>query len=180
MTKLTHRATDSNLEQIIIENIGPQLAGNIKLMDLQGSKDFIISLIQQSIPTLRIMSEDDVEITKMDCVHEMFPIVLKHLQTKEPIFLTGPAGSGKTQIAEHCAEALSMPFGSISVCAQTTKTDFLGYYDANGRYTGTQFRTIYEKGGVFLIDEIDAGNPNVLAVLNAALSGISLLFLIKS
>jgi cobaltochelatase CobS len=42
--------------------------------------------------------------------------------------------------------------------------------DAGGHYHGTQYREAFENGGLFLVDEIDAGNPNVLAVLNASLS----------
>jgi cobaltochelatase CobS len=42
---------------------------------------------------------------------------------------------------------------------------------ATGEYSSTLFRKAYEHGGVFLVDEIDNGNPNILAALNAALSG---------
>jgi len=69
------------------------------------------------------------------------------------------------------AAELKLPFAALSVCSQTTKTDLLGYLDAHGNYRSTNFREIYEKGGVFCLDEIDNGNANVLAVLNSALAG---------
>lgn len=84
--------------------------------------------------------------------------------------LVGMAGTGKTHAGEQVATALGLPFFSISVGAQTTKTDIMGYMDANGKYIRTHFREAYENGGVFLMDEIDAGNANVLITINAALS----------
>lgn len=63
-----------------------------------------------------------------------------------------------------------MPFYCKSVCAQTSKAELLGFINANGNYIITEFRKAYEFGGVFVLDEVDAGNPNVLAVLNSALS----------
>jgi len=42
--------------------------------------------------------------------------------------------------------------------------------DANGKYVRSLFREAYENGGVFLLDEVDNGNPNVLSVLNASIS----------
>jgi energy-coupling factor transporter ATP-binding protein EcfA2 len=96
--------------------------------------------------------------------------VLKLISTKEPVFLYGPAGSGKTSLAVKSADILELPHYSISVNEQTTKTDFLGYFDAHSKLVMTNFRKAYEHGGVFIIDEIDAGNPNVLTVLNSALA----------
>lgn len=103
--------------------------------------------------------------------HMRFEAMLKALNTNFPLMLVGTAGSGKTYSAEQAAEALSIDFFATSVGAQTSKSDLLGYMTANGTYVGTAFRNAYENGGLFLLDEIDAGNSNVLIVLNAALSG---------
>lgn len=84
--------------------------------------------------------------------------------------MVGMAGTGKTHASEQVAEALGLPFYTISVGAQTSKSDIIGYMDASGKYVKTHFRDAYEKGGVFLMDEIDAGNANVLIQVNAALS----------
>ena len=109
-------------------------------------------------------------------MHRDTPKLISFLAAGVHVFMTGPAGSGKSTGAELAAKALELPFFAISVCQQSTKTDFLGYMDATGTYRPTQFREAYEHGGLFNIDEIDAGNPNVLAVLNQALSGHSCSF----
>ena len=104
---------------------------------------------------------------------------LKHKQLEQLItysalrlnpLLVGMAGTGKTHAGEQVAEALGLNFYAMSVGAQTSKSDIIGYMDATGNYVSTNFRTEYENGGVFLMDEIDAGNSNVLIQINAALS----------
>lgn len=78
--------------------------------------------------------------------------------------------SGKTTMVEESAKVLDLPFYSKSVSVQTGTHEFFGYYDANGNYVPTLFRKAYEEGGVFLLDEFDAGNPNVLAALNQSVA----------
>jgi len=92
------------------------------------------------------------------------------VKNRIPSFLVGPAGSGKTTVAENTAKKFNMDFYCMSVGNQTTKSDLLGFISATGNYVSTVFRTAFEEGGVFLLDEIDAGNSNVLTILNSALS----------
>lgn len=101
--------------------------------------------------------------------HYNFEHLLHFAKNRINVQLTGAAGSGKTKGAEIAAEALGLNFYSISVGAMTTKTDFQGYLDARGAYVLTLFRTAYELGGLFLLDEMDAGNANVLTTINMAL-----------
>lgn len=104
---------------------------------------------------------------------------LKHRQLEQLIsysalrlnpLLVGMAGTGKTHAGEQVSKALGLPFYSMSVGAQTSKSDIIGYMSASGEYVGTHFRQAYENGGIFLMDEIDAGNANVLIQVNAGLS----------
>ena len=103
-------------------------------------------------------------------VHKDFDDLLTVVSCGLHAFLTGPAGSFKTTTAHKVATALSLEFSSISICQQTTQVSLLGYMQATGQYVTTEFRKRYEQGGVFLLDEIDNGNANVLAVLNSALA----------
>lgn len=104
--------------------------------------------------------------------HDKFSDVMRKIAAGVDLYLYGSAGTGKTKIARHAAQALNAKFYAISVCSQTQMSAFLGYPSATGQYITTHFRQAYENGGVFLIDEIDNGNPNVLAVLNSAMDGI--------
>lgn len=165
------RENMSILEKAIIESLTPRIAESIDASQIKNMREFLIGILKDTKYEIEISLKDfkNKKITVKN-PHFQLEDVLKQLQTQEPIFLTGAAGSGKSTIAQQCADILKLSFGAISICAQTTKSDFLGYYDATGRYIGTSFRKIYEEGGLFLIDEIDAGNPNVLAVLNSCLS----------
>lgn len=99
--------------------------------------------------------------------HKEFDKVALALRNRLPTFLYGPSGSGKSKMAEQIAEMLGLPYYSISVSYQTSVGTLLGYMDARGNYVRSLLREAYEKGGVFCIDEIDAGNQNVIMCLNA-------------
>ncbi len=91
-------------------------------------------------------------------------------------YLVGPAGSGKSTILEQIAYDLKLPYYPTPVNGQTSEYNIIGYNDAKGQYVRTAFRDAYEKGGVFLFEEIDAGNPNIMTVINNSMSQSSYLF----
>jgi cobaltochelatase CobS len=156
--------SSQSLEQSIAQAIAPF----IKAPGLDEKK--VIELIKLYAPVKEIsITQGEVKTTVAGMQHENFEKVLKMISAGLNLYLYGPAGTGKTQLAENCAIALNKEFYCISVCAQSTKSDLLGFIGATGNYVSTLFRNAYENGGVFLIDEIDNGNPNVLAVLNACL-----------
>lgn len=157
---------------------------NIKLTDLATSDDVkeisdslqalkkeLNSLRDENVRTL-VVDKNDVEIKALkDAVfHEKFEDLLAPVVAKIPVLVTGEAGGGKTFSAVQIAQSLGLEFRSLSVGQQTSKTDLLGYLDATGQYITTSFREMYENGGVFIMDEIDAGNSNVLIAINSALS----------
>ena len=111
------------------------------------------------------------EVRKLQGVqHAQFPSVLKILQKKRNIFMVGSAGTGKTTIAEKASQALGLEFSAQSFNSQSSKSDLVGFKTANGVYVGTEFRERFQNGGIFLMDEIDNANPNILGTLNAALA----------
>lgn len=120
---------------------------------------------------IEIVTPDASRVLAAGRMHTNFEKLLQMTTQRWPIMLVGAAGTGKTYAAEKVGEALGLEFYAMSVGSQTSKTDILGYMSANGDYVRTLFRDAYENGGVFLMDEIDAGNSNVLIVINAALSG---------
>lgn len=90
------------------------------------------------------------------------------------ILMAGPAGSGKTTLAKNLAQALGLEFGFISLSAGISETHLFGRVlpqaDGSWQYRPSRFVEIYERGGVFLLDEIDAADPNVMVAINAALA----------
>lgn len=105
-----------------------------------------------------------------DKPHKMFYMTLQAVRANVPVYLAGPAGSGKTTLAKQVAGALALSCNIMSFCAQTSKSDLLGFVDATGKYQSSSFRHTFENGGLFLFDEIDAANPNILTLLNSAIA----------
>lgn len=103
--------------------------------------------------------------------HAYFEAIRRIASQRMNLWLVGPAGSGKTSVAKSVAESLNLPHYSLSVCALTSKADLIGYRNvSNGEYVATDLRRAYEEGGVFLLDEVDAGNANVMVIMNALLA----------
>lgn len=132
--------------------------------------------IDKNVRELTVKIPEQKREFKVGKVHNKFDIVLACMTARTNVALVGPAGSGKTTTVSKAAEALGLKFYSKSVSAQTGIHEFFGYQDANGNYVTTLFRKAYENGGVFLLDEFDAGNPNVLAALNQATANNSCAF----
>lgn len=83
--------------------------------------------------------------------------------------LVGPAGCGKTTGARQLAESLNLQFGSVCLTAGASETWLFGRQTPNG-FTEGSFSKIYREGGVFLADEMDAADANLLLSINTALA----------
>lgn len=90
------------------------------------------------------------------------------------ILLVGPAGSGKTTLAKGLAQALGLEFGFISLSQGVTESHLLGRLlpqtDGSWAFQPSRFIEVFEQGGVFLLDEIDAADANLMVSINAALA----------
>ena len=103
------------------------------------------------------------------------PTMVTLAEAGVPIMQVGEKGTGKTTNASHLAEALAerwdreMRFGFASMTSGTSPGEFKGRITLEG-FLPSLFETIYEDGGVFLFDELDAGDENLLTLLNSALA----------
>jgi len=136
-------------------------------------EDRVRQLIREEVPaprtlTVTLAGRDPVTLDRQ---HERFPLLLAAAGAGVHVLLVGPAGTGKTSAAAATAKALGIPFEAISVGPQTSKADLLGFVDAGGTFHDTSLVRAFRDGGLFLIDELDAGHPGVLTTLNAALAG---------
>lgn len=100
--------------------------------------------------------------------HEKFDTIVKFVANNEPVFLTGPAGSGKNVLCQQVAKALGLNFYFSNAVTQEYK--ITGFTDAMGVFHESQFYKAFKYGGLFMLDEMDASIPEVLVILNAAIA----------
>lgn len=103
-----------------------------------------------------------------EVLHEKFDTVIKYVANDLPVYLVGPAGSGKNVLCEQVAKALGLKFWFTNAVSQ--EYQIKGFTDAMGHYQPTQFYHAFTEGGLFMLDELDASIPEVLVMLNAAIA----------
>ena len=135
----------------------------------------VVNDLQPEVKEIVVKVADRPAVTMNGKVHEKFAEILDLAAQRMEILMIGPAGCGKSHLAEQIAKALGLRFGSISCSAGMSEGQITGRLIPTGEggrfeYQRSQFVEFYEDGGVFLLDEIDAADANVLLVINQALA----------
>ena len=167
-------------EDRVNEMIDYKLDISVKEIDttalLEQVRDMIADATKDNVKKIELLIPGEKETKQLGVQHKCFETAFKIVQAGANLMLVGPAGSGKTHMVHAIADALELRFIPQSVTAQTSLSSLMGYMSASGSYVSSPFRDAYEFGGLFLLDEIDAGNANVLSALNAATSNGCCLF----
>lgn len=102
--------------------------------------------------------------------HEKYDMIKTCLECKIPVYLAGPAGSGKNHTVEQIAKELGWNFYFSNSVQQEYK--LTGFIDAGGCFHETEFYKACndDKDCIFFLDEMDASIPEVLVLLNAAIA----------
>lgn len=156
------------------QNVLRQFAQD-ELQKYTGNSSFIDAVtkisndVYNALPVKRLeVATQNATVIIEGAKHYKTEQIIKVAMMKQPVMLIGPAGCGKTTIAENVATALNLPFyvtNSISDAFQLT-----GFIDGYGKYHTTSFRTAFEHGGVWLADEIDSWDAGALLAANSALA----------
>ena len=118
------------------------------------------------LPKVQIPQVD----TKKEIHHDRYEEIKCCLECNIPVYLAGPAGSGKNHTVEQIAKELGWNFYFSNSVQQEYK--LTGFIDAGGDFHETEFYKACtdEKDCVFFLDEMDASIPEVLVLLNAAIA----------
>lgn len=112
----------------------------------------------------------EVKVPEGPARHEQYETIKMCLMSNIPVYLAGPAGSGKNYTVEQIAEELGWDFYFSNSVQQEYK--LTGFIDAGGKFHDTEFykACTSESPCVFFLDEMDASIPEVLVLLNAAIA----------
>ena len=108
--------------------------------------------------------------TNKEVHHDRYEEIKMCLECNVPIYLAGPAGSGKNHTVEQIAKELGWNFYFSNSVQQEYK--LTGFIDAGGKFHETEFYKACtdENDCIFFLDEMDASIPEVLVLLNAAIA----------
>lgn len=140
-----------------------ELTPVIEKLTAQAAKQAQTATVQLEVKTLTGTHKVDGH------THKEFPFVLDLVNNKIPTLLTGEAGTGKTTLAKHVAQALGLDFYKQGFAG--TKYDYTGYIDANGQRVETPAARAYKYGGLLLLDEVFASDAQALLAINGMRDG---------
>ena len=178
----TAAATMSNLKSensALKDAVVQANSANVSLAkDLKTAKEQL-QLAEGKVTEIRITDSTGTQRVLKEAAHSQMQRVVGLAGARKNVMMYGPTGSGKTHLGEQAARALDLPFRSISFTSGVSEGKILGSMlptGENGQFERqyTAFRDAFENGGVFLADELDAADANVLLVINSALSNESL------
>lgn len=117
----------------------------------------------------KVTMPDGFEVPAEMDAHEKIRLVAWLYKCRINTYLKGPKGTGKSHIAKQLAEIIGCEWGFVPLVAGASYTWLTGTYTIDG-YVTRPFVELYENGGIFLMDEVDAGDANMVMVANAALA----------
>ena len=100
-------------------------------------------------------------------------------KAKQNVLLVGPAGSGKTTIAMQLSQLLGVPFSSLSCSQGMTESNLSGMLlpiKAGGTfdYVPSPMVKCLSQPSVYLLDDMDRGDANVMVMLHQLLANGSI------
>lgn len=171
----THEWLVRVLEAVNAPGFEVSLTRRIARAEMQAeilSGETVRSIIQDTLERLAprsLVVQTPHSAVKLDgLLHYATEDVIKIVAMNHPLMMVGPAGCGKTTIAEHTAKALSLDFYITSTINDTH--ELMGFVDGHGKYHSTAFRQAFEYGGLWVADEIDAWDASALLAANSALA----------
>jgi energy-coupling factor transporter ATP-binding protein EcfA2 len=183
LQKLVQKIAEQAFDEDRVREIATEVATELDQELSKAVDDRITGLEEQLIEKARaadkaqqikvqIDERPQVEITD-EYVHPKFQMALEVLAAGKHVLMIGPAGCGKTHMSRQLAKALGQRYGGLSLTSGVSESALTGRMFplsiAPGHlFISTQFIDFFENGGLFLLDELDAADPNVLLVINQA------------
>lgn len=145
------------------------VVSNVQVIE-ESSDDTTEQEVKEEEPNVEVKEEEPVVKMPKKIRHEAYEDIVMCLDIGLNVFLYGPAGAGKNYTLEQIARERGWNFYFSNSVQQEYK--LTGFIDAGGRYHETEFYKACtdEEECMFFLDEVDASDPSVLVLLNAAIA----------
>lgn len=101
-------------------------------------------------------------------VHSAAPYVLALLKANVPVWLHGPAGTGKSTCARYAAEAMDLPYYEVNLSGSLPSA--IKGRDRLKEFVEAEFCKAYAGGGVMCMEEFGFAPVQTAAVINNAIA----------
>lgn len=140
------------------------------------------TLLEFDVPTYAFDTPVE-DVPQVDPTYKFFaPVLVEALQTivnNEILWLYGDSGCGKSEFWKQVAAYLGMPFTRLNMDGHLTRGDIIGVNrmvpnadrQMEMRFVDGLLPRAMARPGLLLIDELDLGDPEIMAVLQPVLEG---------
>lgn len=116
-------------------------------------------------------------IKTSDCHYQVGEDIKGLLAEREYPLLHGIPGTGKSFVCEQIAHDMQIEYYPITMSPDMYLSNLLGTVSpVSGKYQSTKFRSVWDNGGLVLLDEVALSNGTFLSTMNNALSNKILSF----
>lgn len=168
------------VKKIVLESVDglkDEVVSGVSEMISSALKRFDEAAAKTGVHRIEVGHPDGKTVAIEGATHWQFEQILTWLTANVPVWLWGKAGGGKTHLGRQLAAALDVPAYIVSIDPTITVGKLVGYRNlATGEYVPGLLTAAYRDGGLLMLDEIDTGDPGILACLNSFLANGHYLF----
>lgn len=159
----------ASLARVVAAQVMASMPAPVATLDDAAVRAIVADVLSSRPARALDVTRDGAVAVRVENPHAMLPVVLQAMRSPmlHP-YLWGPAGSGKTTLAEQAARALGLEFFRICCNGATSERPILGgLHPINGRYMWSDVMRLYRDGGVVFFDELDATDSTVAIAIHA-------------
>lgn len=167
--KVSVRNTDAKSPEQILQDLRNVLGGGV---DMDTLRQVVDQSVREHIARPVVVKVGEHEPRKVEGpTHFKFESLMRKVSARKNLFLTGPAGVGKTTLVGQIARALGLDFRILSAKPLPQDHEIYGFISgATGRKVMGFIEPLYEHGGIAGFDELDTGHSSLLTAMNQLLA----------
>lgn len=159
---------DTKNEQALIAALKNLRGGAVDAKKVRKIVAEELAKIQPQTKEIAVVAIDGTETGRVETPHKLLSKVLRWVKNdrvnKRQPWLFGPAGSGKSTIAEQVAKAMNLPLYIYTNVQQ--KYEIEGFVGADGKLVETPMYKAMLHGGIVLCDEMGTWLPEPATAFN--------------